>query len=189
MPAYAAAPSAAVIPGTTSKGMPLADSESISSPPRPKTNGSPPLRRSTRLPACASSTNSALIASCRIVCRARCFAHVDLLRARRQQREDLGRDQVVVERHVGALDELHRADGEEVRFARSGADEIDLAAASAPFRGQCPCTRGRRAGGRGARHRDYAVAFGSPDAGPPCALSRSFGLMKMNRKSPGSSST
>ena len=36
-------------PGTTSNGMPAAASASASSPPRPKTNGSPPLSRTTRL--------------------------------------------------------------------------------------------------------------------------------------------
>ena len=37
----------AVTPGTTSNGMPAARSASASSPPRPNTNGSPPLRRTT----------------------------------------------------------------------------------------------------------------------------------------------
>ena len=39
-----------VIPGTTMTGMPSAAQASISSPPRPKTNGSPPLSRTTNLP-------------------------------------------------------------------------------------------------------------------------------------------
>ena len=39
-----------VIPGTTTNGMPRARSTSISSPPRPNMNGSPPLRRATRKP-------------------------------------------------------------------------------------------------------------------------------------------
>ena len=37
-------------PGTTRNGTPAAASASASSPPRPNTNGSPPLRRSTRRP-------------------------------------------------------------------------------------------------------------------------------------------
>ena len=48
MPALAAAPSAAVMPGTTTYGMPCAARASISSPPRPNMNGSPPFRRATR---------------------------------------------------------------------------------------------------------------------------------------------
>ena len=52
-----------VIPGVTSNGMPAAARASHSSPPRPKTNGSPPLRRTTRLPSRAFSTRRALIRS------------------------------------------------------------------------------------------------------------------------------
>ncbi len=64
-PAAAAAPSAAVIPGTTRHGIPWAVSTSSSSPPRPKTNGSPPLRRATRLPWRAPGvTASSWIRSC-----------------------------------------------------------------------------------------------------------------------------
>ena len=48
--AAAAAPSAALTPGTTSTGTPAARQASASSPPRPNTNGSPPLSRTTSLP-------------------------------------------------------------------------------------------------------------------------------------------
>ena len=37
-------------PGTTSKGIPQRANASASSPPRPKTKGSPPLRRATAQP-------------------------------------------------------------------------------------------------------------------------------------------
>src|SRR6478736_2040048 len=47
MPALAAQPSAAVMPGTTSTATPAATSASISSPPRPNTSGSPPFNRTT----------------------------------------------------------------------------------------------------------------------------------------------
>ena len=51
MPAAAGTAIALVMPGTTSTGMPGARrSASTSSPPRPKTNGSPPLSRTTNLP-------------------------------------------------------------------------------------------------------------------------------------------
>src|ERR671920_287744 len=65
MPAYAGAASADEMPGTTSKRMPFSTSASASSDPRPKTNGSPPLSRTTRLPACAWATSWALISSWR----------------------------------------------------------------------------------------------------------------------------
>jgi hypothetical protein len=44
--------------GTTWNGTPFSAKVSISSPPRPKINGSPPLRRQTRLPCLAKSTNN-----------------------------------------------------------------------------------------------------------------------------------
>ena len=75
--ASAAAASAAVTPGTTSKGMPAARSAAISSPARPKTSGSPAFSRTTRRPADASRTRIALISSCvadgrPCACRHRC---------------------------------------------------------------------------------------------------------------------
>ena len=56
-----------VMPGTTSNGRPFSSSSSPSSPPRPKTNGSPPLRRTTVLPSFALSTSSWLMSGCFIV--------------------------------------------------------------------------------------------------------------------------
>ncbi len=50
------------------EGKPGGNELSASSPPRPKTNGSPPLRRTTRFPFFASATSSALIWSCGRVC-------------------------------------------------------------------------------------------------------------------------
>ena len=63
IPAYAAAPMALVMPGTTSKAMPAAASASASSPPRPNTNGSPPLRRTTHPAVRPRSTRTWLICS------------------------------------------------------------------------------------------------------------------------------
>ena len=48
MPAEAAQARAAVTPGTTKTGTPAARTASSSSPPRPKTKGSPPFNRTTR---------------------------------------------------------------------------------------------------------------------------------------------
>src|SRR5258705_389836 len=56
MPAYAGAAIALVTPGTTSNGTPAARRASASSPPRPKTNGSPPFNRITVAPVCPRST-------------------------------------------------------------------------------------------------------------------------------------
>ena len=69
MPAAASPPIAEVTPGTTVASRPAPASASSSSPPRPKTNGSPPLSRTTRLPARACSTSAALICSCVIAAR------------------------------------------------------------------------------------------------------------------------
>ena len=63
IPAAPAPATAEVMPGTTSKGMALAARCCISSPPRPKTKGSPPFSRTTVLPALASSTSRRLVYS------------------------------------------------------------------------------------------------------------------------------
>ena len=60
----AAAPCAAVIPGTISTGIFARSSAAISSLARPKIMGSPAFSRTTRLPDLASPTISALISSC-----------------------------------------------------------------------------------------------------------------------------
>src|ERR1700686_3896556 len=61
--AAASAASPAVTPGMTRNGTPAAASVVASSPPRPNTNGSPPLSRNTRLPARASATRRWLISA------------------------------------------------------------------------------------------------------------------------------
>ena len=64
MPAYAGTATAELTPGTTSNGMPASASVSASSPPRPNTNGSPPLSRTTRRPRRACWTSRSLISPC-----------------------------------------------------------------------------------------------------------------------------
>ena len=54
----------ALMPGTMRNGTPASTSASASSPPRPNTNGSPPLRRSTRLPSRASWTRRSEMSGC-----------------------------------------------------------------------------------------------------------------------------
>src|SRR5690606_14738772 len=61
MSASAGTLSALETPGTTSTGTPASRHATTSSPPRPYTNGSPPLRRTTCRPRCACSTRIALI--------------------------------------------------------------------------------------------------------------------------------
>ncbi|TWJ27611.1 hypothetical protein JD81_01102 [Micromonospora sagamiensis] len=63
MPATAGTAIELVTPGTTVTGMPAAVQASSSSPPRPKTYGSPPLSRTTNAPADARSTRIRLISS------------------------------------------------------------------------------------------------------------------------------
>ena len=64
IPAAAGTETADVTPGTTSTGTAFSAQCSASSPPRPRTNGSPPLSRTTCFPAFAWSTRSSLIRSC-----------------------------------------------------------------------------------------------------------------------------
>ena len=52
------------------------------------------------------------------------FADGDLLRAC-GERERLGMHERIVEDHVGGLEKFRRPQREEIRRARSGADEID----------------------------------------------------------------
>ena len=62
--AQAGAATADVTPGTTSKGTPIAARAWASSPPRPKTKGSPPLSRTTQRPWEAAATSVRLISAC-----------------------------------------------------------------------------------------------------------------------------
>ena len=61
IPALAGTATALVTPGTTVTGTPARAQASASSPPRPKTNGSPPLSRTTRWPASARLISTWLI--------------------------------------------------------------------------------------------------------------------------------
>src|SRR6516165_4071038 len=64
MPAAASAARPAVTPGMMRNGMPARASVMASSPPRPNTKGSPPLRRSTRWRARASAMRRSLMSAC-----------------------------------------------------------------------------------------------------------------------------
>ncbi len=64
MPASPGAATAVETPGTTSQGIPAAASARASSPPRPKTNGSPLLSRTTRSPRSARRIISRSMVAC-----------------------------------------------------------------------------------------------------------------------------
>ena len=114
-------------PGTTSNGTPAAARASASSPPRPKTNGSPPLRRTTRLPRRAARTSSAWIVSCRVERPAGALAHGEALRARRELQR-LAADERVVEDEVRLGERARGAQRQQLGVARARADQRDVAA-------------------------------------------------------------
>ena len=84
----------------------------ISSPPRPKTNGSPPFSRTTVWPRWARSMMSSWIRSW-LVDGGRQLADVDQLGSRSEPREIRRRCQPVVEDHVGVEQGLARLEGEQ----------------------------------------------------------------------------
>ena len=106
------------MPGTTVQGMSCAASTSSSSPPRPKTNGSPPFSRATRLPARARLTSSSLMRCCCAVL-AGFLADEDAFGIAARPLQHPGADQAVVEDDVGLLQQLQRAQREQVRIARA----------------------------------------------------------------------
>ena len=168
--------------------MPASRSASASSPPRPKTNGSPPLSRTTRLPG-AGVLDQQRVASPpagrrrrRPPCRRR--------RARRPPRavERLGRDQAVVEDHVGRGEQLGARTVSRPGSPGPGADEVDDRRVIAAHASACGAASSRAAGGqqsRAGRQRPRgrlglaAVALASssrthadPSAGPANAADR-----------------
>ena len=96
----------AVMPGTTSNGIPAARSTSASSPPRPNTNGSPPLSRTTVRPPAPYRTSSRSISCLGHLRAAALLAHVDELGAGARAVERARPDQPVVQDHVGLRDQL-----------------------------------------------------------------------------------
>ena len=138
MPAYAGAPIALVIPGTTSNGTPAAASASASSPPRPNTNGSPPFSRTTRSAVRPRSTSTALISSwVRSTWPGR-LARGDQLGARGRELEQGGRREPVVHDDVGAREQLGAAHGEQAGITGPGADEVDGHGRSSPSSSSAP---------------------------------------------------
>ena len=123
IPAIAGAASAELMPGTTVTGTPAATQASHSSPPRPNTNGSPPLSRTTRLPARARSTMNVVDLVLAEVVPVRRLAAVDHLDAGRQFVEQRARREPVDHHHVGRGDQPPPAHRDQVGIARAAADQ------------------------------------------------------------------
>ena len=143
--------------------MPAAASASASSPPRPKTNGSPPFRRTTRQAAPRALEQQ--LGDDRLLdpLAAAVLADQDALRLRRRVVEQPRAGQVVVDHDVGARQAAHAVERDQPRRARPRADQIhDDAAPSAPAVGDV----GWRSAHPGSPARAAARA-------PPCASSRS----------------
>src|SRR3970040_1106290 len=105
-----------VTPGMISKGTPARANASASSPPRPKTKGSPPLRRTTRLPRRAGRTRGQWVGAL----RGGALPHEETRRPGRE-RERLRRDESVVEHDVRLAQGLRRLQRQETRVSGSGA--------------------------------------------------------------------
>ena len=117
----AAAGTAAIeeTPGTISQATPAACRASASSPPRPKTNGSPPFSRTTSRPSWPESTSSSVTAAWSSPSRQRTSAPDGRFG------DELGSDEPVVDEHVAGTDELEAAGRDQARIAGPGADEVD----------------------------------------------------------------
>ena len=100
-------------------GTPAAAQASTSSKPRPKTKLSPPLKRTTRLPARARSTMTSLMSSCDAERPRGQLGDVDQLDVRAELVEQLARGEPVGDDDVGRGERVAGGDGDEAR-ARPG---------------------------------------------------------------------
>ena len=116
MPAQEAAPSAAVTPGTISKGTPAAASSSASSPPRLEPHHAAPGEGALE------HLRVQLVAGRPVAVTA---AHREPLGARGRERQERLGHELVVGEHVGAAQEPVRAHREQLGIARAGADQVD----------------------------------------------------------------
>ena len=110
---------AAVMPGTTSTGTPAARSAAISSPPRPNTNGSPPLRRTTCRPAARLAQQDGVDLGLARRGPARRLADHDALGVAARAIQDRRRHQPVGDDDVGLLQGAHRLEGQQIGIARA----------------------------------------------------------------------
>ncbi len=185
MPASAGTEKAEVMPGTTETSTPARRQAWTSSPPRPKTYGSPPLRRTTaQAPEGAVDEDRVDLGLRHGVVR-RALADVDDLDVGRQPVEQCRRAEPVGDDDVGRGQGLEPGERDEPGVARTAPDE-GHAPASGTASAQVDLARGHveREGvahaGRPARvgvsHRDDAedeVAVGARgDASAPCRPGR-----------------
>ena len=112
---------------TDLKGNPVAARASISSPPRPNMNGSPPLRRSTRLPCAGELDQQRADLLLRQFVIVGLLADIDALSLPPHQIQHAFVGEPVVEHDIGLLHQAKGAERQEVGIARPRADQIDLA--------------------------------------------------------------
>ena len=178
MPAAAGAAIADVIPGTISKGTPAAARASASSPPRPKTNGSPPLRRTTRF-AGSRVRRGAPRCLCCGVGSTRSLADVDQFDRLGDQRQHAVADEGIVDDDLGLGQQPRGLDRQQIRIART-------APTRTPSPPDHPETRLRRildapvrpksdANGGGRAHQATASAAALARARRPVAAGRRLG--------------
>ena len=89
-------------------------------------NGSPPFRRSTRLPLLRQRDHHGVEFGLRHRMAVALFAYVDALRLFSDQFHYGGRDQPVVQHDVRLLHQAQGAERQQVRVARSSADQVDF---------------------------------------------------------------
>ena len=124
IPAAAGPAIALETPGTTSHGTPAARHASSSSLPRPNTNGSPPLSRTTVRPALACCTSSSLISSCVSAAWPRPLPTSISSAPGPSLLQQCGADQPVVHDDVGPSQELEAARRDEPRITGAGAHQV-----------------------------------------------------------------
>ena len=106
--------------------MPSSARVAISSPPRPEREGVASLEAQHPLALSGEPDQEPVDAGLGERVIGAPLARVDLLRVPAREREHPRRDEAIVDHDVRLLHEAHRAEGEQVRVAGTGADEVDL---------------------------------------------------------------
>ncbi len=140
----------------------LRHSASNSSAPRPKTNGSPPLSRTTLFPCCASEISRALIASCGSVWLSGALPASITSTSGAKPIEQRSRAEPIDDHNVGLGQQAAAAHGDEVGVARAAADKRDRPGASArrcARIGSSPVSSSSRTASRNATERSGSPAL------------------------------
>ena len=158
-------------PGTISNATPASSSASISSPPRPKISGSPPLSRTTRWPELAAPDQEGVDLGLAHEMAGALLADIDQLGRRVGQRQDARADQPVVDHDLGLAQQARGLEGQQLGIAGAGSDQIDDAGAAALVHGTRLSPACDRRGNRAAPR--PVIAATRPRAGtrsrPPAA--------------------